>query len=258
MKTPSLGTALITGASSGIGAAFARKLASLGYNIVLVARHQEKLEAIAKELEQEHPIAAEALPADLATDDGMASVEKRIDEIPDLTRLVNNAGFGTRGDFADVDLEKSMAMIRVHVNASTRLAHAALPGMMARRRGALINVASPSAFVPLRGNAVYSATKAYLIALSECLQLEVQDAGIKVQALCPGFTYSEFHSTDEYQGMDRSRIPNFLWLSAEATVDQSLKALNNSRVVFVPGFVNRLMYVTFRKMTARLARRMFR
>jgi short-subunit dehydrogenase len=246
------GTALITGASSGIGEAFARNLASMGYNVVLVARCLQKLQSIAKELEQRHPIAAEALPADLATDGGVALVEKRIHEISDLTMLVNNAGFGTRGAFADVDLGKSLAMIQVHVTASTRLARAALPGMIARRKGTLINVGSPSAFIPLSGNAVYSATKAYLIAFSECLQLEGQDAGIKVQALCPGFTYSGFHDTDEFAGMDRSTIPNLLWMSAEATVKQSLNALNKGKVVFVPGLTNRLMYVTLREITRRL------
>jgi short-subunit dehydrogenase len=255
METHDYGTALITGASSGIGAAFARKLAAMGYNVVLVARRREKLEAIAKELEQEHPIAAEALPTDLATDDGVALVEKRIGEIPDLMMLVNNAGFGTHGAFADADLDKSLAMIQVHVIASTRLARAALPGMIARRKGIVINVASPSAFVPLADHAIYSATKSYLIAFSECLQLEVANAGIKVQALCPGLTYTEFHDTDEFKGMDRSRLPGFMWMSAEETVERSLNALNNEQVVFVPGFVNHLMYVRLRNLTTSLAPR---
>jgi short-subunit dehydrogenase len=249
MEKHDLGTALVTGASSGIGEAFAKKLASWGYNVVLVARRLQKLESIAKELEQRHPIVAEALPADLATDSGVALVEKRIGKIPDLTMLVNNAGFGTQGAFADVDLGKSLAMIQVHVTASTRLVHAALPGMIARRKGTLINVSSPSAFIPLSGNMIYSATKSYLIAFSECLQLEVQAAGIKVQALCPGFTYTEFHSTAEFEEMDRSRLPNFMWMSAEETVERSLNALNNGEVVFVPGFVNCLLYVTLRGMT---------
>lgn len=253
MEKHDLGTALITGASSGIGEAFAKKLASWGYNVVLVARRLQKLESIAKELEQRHPIAAEALPADLATDSGVALIEKRIGEIPDLTMLVNNAGFGTRGPFADVALVKSLAMIQVHVIASTRFARAALPGMTTRRKGIIINVASPSAFVPLANNTVYSATKSYLISFSKCLQLEVADAGIKVQALCPGLTYTEFHDTDEFKGMDRSQFPGFMWMSAKETVKQSLDALNNGKVVFVPGFVNRLLYVTLKGMTTHLA-----
>jgi short-subunit dehydrogenase len=251
-------TALITGASSGIGEAFARKLASLGYDLVLVARRKERLDAIAEELRGKDQVTVETLPGDLCQDGDVSRIEHRIEALDTLTLLVNNAGFGTRGAFVDVELEKSLAMIQVHVTASTRLARAALPAMLARQKGTLINVASPSAFIPLSGNTVYSATKAYLIAFSECLQLEVQDAGIKVQALCPGFTYSGFHDTDEFKGMDRSKIPDFLWMSAEETVEQSLNALNNGKVVFVPGFTNRLMYVTLRKMTTRLATRALR
>ncbi len=251
-------TALITGASSGIGEAFARKLALLGYDLVLVARRKERLDAIAGELEEKHPVTVEVLPGDLSKDDDISRIEQRIEALDTLAMLVNNAGFGTRGAFADVDLRKSLAMIQVHVTASTRLARAALPGMITRRKGTLINVGSPSAFIPLSGNAIYSATKAYLIAFSECLDLEVQDAGIKVQALCPGFTYSGFHDTDEYEGMNRSKIPNVLWMSAEETVEQSLNALDSRKVVFVPGLVNRLMYVTFRKVTRRLAAKVLR
>jgi short-subunit dehydrogenase len=190
-------TALITGASSGIGEAFARKLASLGYDLVLVVRRKERLDAIAGDLEGEHPITVEMLPGDLSKDGDISRIEQRIEALDTLTMLVNNAGFGTRDAFAGVGLEKSLAMIQVHVTASTRLVHAAIPGMIARRRGTLINVASPSAFVPLSNNTVYSATKSYLISFSECLLLEVADAGIKVQALCPGLTYTEFHDTDE-------------------------------------------------------------
>jgi short-subunit dehydrogenase len=248
-------TALITGASSGIGEAFARKLASLEYDLVLVARRKEKLDAIAGDLEVKHPITVEVLPGDLSKDGDISRIERRIEALDTLTMLINNAGFGTRGAFADVDLEKSLAMIQVHVTASTRLAYATLPGMIARRRGTLINVASPSAFVPLANNSVYSATKSYLISFSECLQLEVADAGIKVQALCPGFTYTGFHDTDEFKGMDRSKLPNLMWMSAEETVERSLDALDNGKVVFVPGFVNRLMYVSFRRLTTSLAPR---
>ncbi|MBN1811332.1 MAG: SDR family oxidoreductase [Anaerolineae bacterium] len=252
------GTALITSASSGIGETFARKLASQGYDLVLVARRKERLDAIAGDLEEKHPVMVEVLPGDLSKDDNISRIEQRIEALDTLTMLVNNAGFGTRGAFADVDLEKSLAMIQVHVIASTRFARAALPRMIDRRKGTIINVASPSAFIPFSGNTVYSATKAYLITFSECLQLEVADAGIKVQALCPGLTYTEFHDTDEFQEMDQSRFPGFMWMSAKEAVEQSLNALNNGKGVFVPGFANRLMYVTFRRITTRLAAKVLR
>ena len=133
--------------------------------------------------EEKHPVTVKVLPGDLSKDGDIPRIEQRIEALDTLTMLVNNVGFGTQGPFADIDPEKSLAMIQVHVTASTRLAHAALPGMMARRRGTLVNVASPSAFVPLANNTVYSATKSYLISFSECLQLEVADAGIKVQVV---------------------------------------------------------------------------
>lgn len=248
-----VGSALITGASSGIGEAFARKLASLGYDLTLVARRRERLENIARELEQNHSVTIEVLVADLAKESDVSRVTDRIGEIPDLTMLVNNAGFGTTGCFSDVSIARSLEMIDVHILATTRLTHAALPGMLARRKGILINIASPSAFIPLANNTVYSATKSYLIVFSECLQLEVKAAGIQVQALCPGFTYTGFHSTDEFKNMDRGKIPGFMWMSATETVEQSLKALKSGRVVFIQGFVNHLMYGRFRGMTIRLA-----
>jgi short-subunit dehydrogenase len=254
MEKQNCGKALITGASSGIGEAFARKLASLGYDLVLVARRKEKLNAIAEDLKK-CSVTVEVLPGDISKDGDVSRIEQRIEALDTLTMLINNAGFGTHGAFADVDLEKSLAMIQVHVTASTRLAHAALPGMIARRKGTLINVASPSAFVSLTNHTVYSATKSYLISFSECLQLEVADAGIRVQALCPGLTYTEFHDTDEFEGMNRSRLPSFMWMSAEETVERSLNALNNGKVVFVPGLVNHLMYVRLRKLTTSLAPR---
>jgi len=176
-----MGTALITGASSGIGEAFARRLASLGLDVVLVARRKERLDVIAEDLTKKHAVNVDVMPADLAKDEGISRIEQRIAELESLVML--------------------------------------------------INVASTSAFIPLNGNAIYSATKSYLIAFSECLHLEVRGAGIKVQALCPGFTRSGFHDTDEYSDMDRSAIPNWLWMSAEETVERSLDALDDGKVV---------------------------
>lgn len=185
-------TALITGASSGIRAAFARILAGHGYDVILVARREARLVALASELEQ-HGITAEILVADLASPAGVLRVEARIATTPALTMLINNAGTGTTGSFAESDPSRQLDMIRLHVIASVRLMHAVLPGMIARGRGWIINVASIGAFVPSASNVSYNATKAFLTSFCIAPNDEVRDAGIRVQALCPGFTLTEFH-----------------------------------------------------------------
>ncbi len=233
--------ALITGASSGLGAVFARQLAAQGYDLVLVARREERLAALAAELQQHYPISVEILAADLARSADVERVESRVAEIEGLDVLVNNAGFGTTGRFAEIDLAKSMDMIEVHVTASARLCRAALPGMLARRRGALINVSSVAAFTPLPGNANYAATKAYLLTFSKALHAELRGTGVKVQALCPGFTHTGFHDTAEFEGFKRSQIPGILWMTAEDVVATSLKSLKRNQAVCIPGLKYRLL-----------------
>ncbi len=235
------GTAVITGASSGIGAAFARALAARGYDLVLVARREERLTALAAELQARHAITAEVLVADLAKHADIERVARHIAGMETLEMLINNAGFGTTGRFFKVDLARHLEMIHVHVVASVRFCHAALPGMVAHGRGAIINLASVAAFLPLVGNATYSATKRFLVTFSQSLQMELAGTGVRVQALCPGFTYSEFHDTPEYARFKRSSIPAFMWMSAEGVVAGSLKALERNRVVYIPGFQNRLI-----------------
>ncbi len=234
-------SALITGASSGIGAVFAKKLAERRYNLVLVARREKRLAALAAELEQDYPITAEILVADLTVPEELASVEKQVAQLEKLSLLVNNAGFGTTGKFATIDVGKQVDMIYVHVVASVRLSRAALPGMIARAQGAIINVSSMAGFIPMPDNVTYCATKAYLNSFSQSLQLELAGTGVQVQALCPGFTYTEFHDTPEYKGYDRSRIPKLLWMSAEEVVESSLRALNQGKVIHIPGWQNRFL-----------------
>jgi short-subunit dehydrogenase len=226
---------LITGASSGIGEAFARRLAAGGFDLALVARREDRLKALAAELGAAHGIQAEAVPADLAKDEDVGRVARYIEAHPDLTLLINNAGFGLHGRFVDTDLERQLDMIRVHVIASVTLTRAALPGMIGRGGGAIINVSSIAAFFPSGGGANYSASKIYLNNFSEALSAELDGTGVKVQALCPGFTYSEFHDTPEYEDFDRKTVPDALWLSAEQVVDESLAALSTDRVIVVPG-----------------------
>ncbi len=233
--------ALITGASSGIGAAFAGALAAEGHDLVLVARRQDRLESLAGELKERHAASVEVLVADLTEKADVERVEARLAELGTLEMLVNNAGFGTTGRFSRLDVEKQVQMINLHIVASVRLCRAALPGMIDRGRGAVVNVASVVAFGPYPGNATYGATKAFLVAFSRNLQAEVGHKGVRFQALCPGFTSTEFHDSPEYERFERSQVPRALWMPADKVVAGSLAALRRGRVVYVPGFKNRLL-----------------
>lgn len=229
------GRALITGASSGIGEAFARRLAAQGFDLTLVARREERLRTLAGELSAAHGVRADVLVADLGRDEDIDRVASAIGTYSSLTLLVNNAGFGTRGEFADVPVARHLEMIRVHDVATVALTWAALPGMIERGSGAIINVSSIAAYFPSGGGATYTATKAYLNNFSEALAAELREKGVWVQALCPGFTYSEFHETPEYEGFDRKQIPRALWMPAGQVVDESLAAFGGDRVIVIPG-----------------------
>jgi short-subunit dehydrogenase len=237
-----MGTALVTGASSGIGAAFVRRLASQGYDVILVARREDRLKALATETHQCYGIEAEVLVADLACTADVERVEKRIAESEDLELLINNAGFGTKPyRFSETDFGRQLDMISVHVVASVRLMRAALPGMITKGHGAVINVSSVGAFIPLPANATYCATKAFLSVFSKALATELRGTGVKVQVLVPGFVRTEFHDTPEYQQVNiRSQIPKALWMNAETVVTKSLESLRRDQLYCIPGFKNRL------------------
>ncbi|HMQ54959.1 MAG TPA: SDR family oxidoreductase [Anaerolineae bacterium] len=234
------GTALITGASSGIGAAFARKLAAEGYDVVLVARRTERLAELARCLQEQYGIQAEPLTADLANPAEVERVEARLKSLDTLTLLVNNAGFGGFGPFVELERQRQLDMLSVNVTACVRLAYAALPGMISRRSGAIINVASVAAFLPSRLNVTYSATKSYLVAFSEALQADVRGTGLRVQALCPGLTRTEFADVAELDRINHRQVPAFIWMSAEQVVDRSLAGLKRGQTVVVTGPQNRL------------------
>jgi len=241
MKQRKPGTALITGASSGLGAAFARRLAAKGYDLMLVARRKDKLTVLANELKHRYPTRTDFLIADLAKAADVERLEKQIAESDSLSLLINNAGFGTQGPFAETDLDKQLDMIHVHLNASIRLCHAALPGMIDRSYGAIINVSSTGAFFETPGRANYCATKAYLTVFSQALQRELNGSGVYIQALCPGLMYTEFHDTVEYANFSRSQIPAYLWMPVDAVITESLNALGHNQVILVPGIQNRLI-----------------
>ncbi|NLE76014.1 MAG: SDR family NAD(P)-dependent oxidoreductase [Chloroflexi bacterium] len=235
-------TALITGASSGIGAAFARQLAAAGWRLLLVARRQGVLATLAAELQAGHGVQAEAFPADLAAPHDLARLEAYIGSLPRLDLLINNAGFGSSGHLAENDPAVAADMVAVHATATARLCRAALPGMLARGQGSIINTGSIAAFLPVTGNVLYSASKMFVVRFSQSLALEVGGQGIRVQALCPGFTLSGFHDTPVFADFDRRHIPAFLWNTADEVAAASLAALQRGRpVVFIPYWKNRLI-----------------
>lgn len=219
-------TALITGATAGIGAAFARRLAADGFSLVLVARDEARLAESADALKLRYGVAADVLPADLATDEGLARVEARLREGVDL--LVNNAGFGHPDAFLSVPVEDEVRMLKVHCEAVLRLTLAALPGMRVRGRGGVINVASVAAFFT-RGT--YSASKAWVVNFSESTAAEITEPRVRVMALCPGFVRTEFH---DRASMDISGVPGFLWLDADAVAREAMRDLALGKWTSIP------------------------
>lgn len=222
-------TALITGPTAGIGASFAHQLARRGHDLVLVARDEQRLSSLAAELEREYGVAAEVLVADLSDRAALARVEARVAD-PDrpVDLLVNNAGFGLKAPFLENSVEDEQRMLDVLVTAVLRLSHAALGAMVARGEGAIVNVSSVAGFLP-RGT--YSAAKAYVTSMSEWADLTYRDQGVRVMALCPGFTKTEFH---ERMDVSRDSAPGWMWLDADRLVADALADLEKGRRVSVP------------------------
>lgn len=232
--------ALITGASAGLGMEYARQLSLKGYDLILVARRKEKLDSLAAELMAKHGNRIETLKADLSQIEGIKSVEEYITAHPSLQMLINNAGYGEPGKYVELSVEHAMNMITVHVIATARLTRVALPAMIANHSGVIINVSSISAFTGPGGHPSYTATKAYLKNFSEALASELYGTGVLVQAVCPGLTHTEFHSSPEYKAEGYfDKIPEPMWMSAKRVVEGSLNAVGHS-TVYVPGFGNKL------------------
>jgi short-subunit dehydrogenase len=235
---PARPVAVVTGASSGIGAAFARRLAADDHDLVLVARRQERLEALAQELDREHGVHAAPLVADLGTPAGCNAVAARIQAAPIPAIVINSAGFGGYGRFVDLTSDDLEALLGVHVQAVTRLAHAAATAMIARGAGAIINVTSRLALSgtlpphPLPYRSVYAAAKSFQLAFSQTLAGELVGSGVRVQALLPGVVRTEFH------GAAGPAIPPDLVMEPEEIVEASLAALERDEVVCAPGLAD--------------------
>jgi len=229
--------ALVTGASTGIGRAFALRLADRGHDLVLVARDTARLEALAKELGDSYNAGAEVLSADLSDPVALARVERRVaDADRPVDLLVNNAGYGTAGRFVELPIEGEVGEIELSVVALGRLTHAALAPMVERGRGGVINVASIGGFQPTPGNATYCATKAFVISFSEAIHEELKGTGVKCMVLSPGFTRTNFQTR---AGIDSSEVPGFLWQEAGDVAEYALRAYGRSRASCVPGPLNR-------------------
>jgi len=232
-------TALVTGASSGIGDRIARRLAAGGTQLVVVARDKGRLDALAKELAEQHAVDVEVLAADLADPTGVALVEDRLrDGKRAIDLLVNNAGFGANGDFVEVETDRLVGMIDVNVTAVVRLTRAALPGMIERGDGYVLNISSMASLQPSPGFSVYGATKAFVTAFTESLHEELRGTGVHATAVCPGFTSTEFQERAGYS--ERGGLPGFLWQSADAVASEALVAAAKGRAVVVTGTVNKV------------------
>ena len=226
--------ALVTGATVGIGESFTRLLASKGYNIALVARDEVRLHERAGELREKYGIQTFVLPADLATKSGVKSVEKYIQSY-EIEVLINNAGFAINKVFTASDLGDEQDLLNVLVRTPMRLMHVILPGMKERKSGTIINVSSVAGFI---AGGTYSAAKSYLTVLTESINADLKGSGVKVSALCPGFTRTEFHKRAR---MKMKGLPSFLWLNADKLVAKAWKDAQANKPVSIPGWQYKLL-----------------
>lgn len=238
--------ALIIGASVGIGAEFARHLASEGYGLYLVARRTERLEALAQELRHAHGVRCEVLGADLTDPDAPSQIVEHATSIGlPIDILVNNAGLSGKSAFAETPWSGLGGEIQVMVTALTELCHRVIPGMRDRGWGRIINLSSTAALAPPGASLLYTGIKSYVLAMSQSLDMELKPQGIHVTALCPGFTRSEFHDAMSTRGQ-ADKLPGFLWQEASAVVREGWSAVMAAKPICVPGTINKVVTSTIR------------
>ena len=243
-------TALITGPTAGVGLGFARALADRGHDLVLVSRDAARLEEVAAELRASTGVAVEILPADLALPDDCARVEQRLaDDDRPVSVLVNNAGFGLRTGFLRSTVDDEQRMIDVMVSAVMRLTHAALPGMVERRRGVVINVSSVASWLT---GGTYSAAKAWVTVFSESLNVELAGTGVRVSACCPGFMHTEFH---DRAGISTSTVPEWMWIEVDDVVRTALADAAVNRPISVAGLQYKALATVLRHAPRSVVRR---
>lgn len=230
--------ALITGASAGIGAAYAERLAREGYDLALVARRRDRLESLAERLRVAHGSTVHVEVADLGEVGDLERVERLIAELPELSLVINNAGIGSSGAYWELDRAREAALVALNTLALARISHAALGVFAARNHGALINVSSLNGFRPAPFAATYAATKAFVNSFTQSLHEELRGTQVRVQLLCPGFTRTEFQ---EVAGVPAEYVPAFAWMSAEAVVEASLASLRRGELMCVPGAGNKAL-----------------
>ena len=233
--------AIITGASSGIGAAFAEILASQGFNLLLVDIQEDLLQQKRTEIQKNANVYIETVVADLSNEETLIQLKQQLESRTDIDLLVNNAGFGSRGHFAFNNFDRQLAMLKVHNLAPVYLTRAVLPGMIKRDRGVIINLSSLGGFLPSAGAVMYSSTKAFIRMFTESIALEVQKTNVRIEAICPGFTHTGFHSTEEKKDFDKSTVPGFLWMNAEEVVHDALVGVVKQKIVLVPRWKNKLL-----------------
>jgi len=231
---------LITGASSGIGKALAHQAATRKHDLVLVARRKDKLEEIAKELISRFGIDVEVITADLTNLDEIKTVEARILN-GGIDVLVNNAGFGSAGPFIELDINNELNEIDLNVRALVQLSHAGVKSMTDNDMGTIVNVSSIASYMPMTGNAVYGATKAFVTSFSHALREELSETGVNVMVVCPGMTSTEFFERSKWNAATKkSPYPNFMWQSSEQVAQSIFAGIDKQRTVVVPGFTNKI------------------